>query len=385
MWYLNIKVLAALFLLVCSLGIISKINKTFYKQIRPYCLLVFSILLLFFLGKKLLIFYAGYVVCMFIFYKLLLILTGKMRKVIFAFSIIFSLIPFIGFKLIDANMLILPTTIIFVAVGFSYNILKVIDTFYMAYFADYKVNFITYANFILFFPTFTSGPILKLPDFSKELKEPANIDSNTVEISVKRIILGLFKKIVLVEILIIFYNYLIASNLTVIKSTLTLLIYYILLYFDFSGYSDIAIGFSRLLGIQVPENFKKPFTSPTLTQFWRNWHASLGDWFREHIFNFISNKNMTRIVAGIWSFIVMLIIGVWHGFQILFLLWGAYHGLLLFFENILNMTTVNKKKTNKIIFYTRCVLVNLIIAFGTIFFSKDAHTAVSILRGFITW
>src|SRR5439155_17816184 len=104
---------------------------------------------------------------------------------------------------------------------------------------------------------------------------------------------------------------------------------YAMLFLDFSGYSDIAIGIGRLLGFEVPENFKNVFTATTLTQFWRNWHATLGDWLRENVFIPMGGVRakgwkLSSIVLG-----SMFIIGLWHAFALPFILWGLYHGTLL--------------------------------------------------------
>src|SRR5206468_7200830 len=125
------------------------------------------------------------------------------------------------------------------------------------------------------------------------------------------------------------------------ESLFLMIWFYALIFFDFSGYSDIAVGFGRLMGYNIPENFKKPFQSPTLTQYWRNWHATLGDWFRDHIFMFFSRQTPTRWTAAGLSLLIMVLIGLWHGFSWLYVLWGVYHGILMGLENLLNKTTVN--------------------------------------------
>ena len=111
------------------------------------------------------------------------------------------------------------------------------------------------------------------------------------------------------------------------------------IYFDFSGYTDIAIGIARLVGIKLPENFLSPYTKPNLTQFWNNWHMTLTQWFRSYFFNpfnrwirgYKSIPAWTMILIG--QLATMLLIGLWHGITWNFILWGAWHGLGLFLQN----------------------------------------------------
>jgi D-alanyl-lipoteichoic acid acyltransferase DltB (MBOAT superfamily) len=115
--------------------------------------------------------------------------------------------------------------------------------------------------------------------------------------------------------------------------------YTIQIYFDFSGYTDIAIGISRLVGIKLPENFLSPYTKPNLTQFWNNWHMTLTQWFRSYFFNpfnrwirgYKSIPAWTMILIG--QLATMLLIGLWHGITWNFILWGTWHGLGLFLQN----------------------------------------------------
>jgi D-alanyl-lipoteichoic acid acyltransferase DltB (MBOAT superfamily) len=111
------------------------------------------------------------------------------------------------------------------------------------------------------------------------------------------------------------------------------------IYFDFSGYTDIAIGLARLVGIKLPENFAAPYTKPNLTQFWNNWHMTLTQWFRSYFFNpfnrwirgFKSIPAWTMILTG--QMVTMLLIGLWHGITLNFVLWGLWHGIGLFLQN----------------------------------------------------
>jgi len=309
----------------------------------------------------------------------LILIVNKYKNIMFLFSILIN-IGFVSFiRNIDINSSNTPWFSAVIILGLIYNLLKIIDSLYYVYYMNESINILSLYTYILFIPIFTSGPIIQYNSFKKQLNTYKKIESKDVEVYVKRIISGLFKKVVLVKILLEYYSNILNLELNPLSSTLVLIIYFILLYFDFSGYSDIAIGFSGLMGIQVPENFKKPFTSPTLTQFWRNWHITLGDWFKSHVYMPFSQNFRSRISASFLSFGIMLTIGLWHGFNTLFILWGVYHGAFLFLENILNITIVHKRKVSKIYFTIRCLITNLIVAFGTIFFSENLTYACPII------
>ncbi len=220
-----------------------------------------------------------------------------------------------------------------------------------------------FTAFVLFFPSIVSGPIDRLQHFTVELqKVPARphgflkpVRSWTlIEAALRddltgltRILTGCLKKFVLADSLAVFA--LSAQNATQTSSTgwmwLLLLAFSLRIYFDFAGYSDIAIGIARLVGIGLPENFDHPYLKQNLTAFWNSWHITLAQWFRSYIFYPLTRFLRTRalrtragqipawltILAG--QFVTMALIGLWHGLTWNFFLWGAWHGLGLFVQN----------------------------------------------------
>ena len=198
-------------------------------------------------------------------------------------------------------------------------------------------------HYVLFLPTITSGPIYRLDTFVEQLEAPKTFSTASIQDGAARVIVGMAKKVVAVPVLNWTFRLLHARGLAFQPAAYVML--YVVLYLDFSGYSDIAIGIGRMLGFNVPENFKNPFTATTLTQFWRNWHATLGDWLRENVF-----IPMGGVRAKGWrlSFIVlgsMFIIGLWHAFAASFILWGLYHGSLLLIENRLEPKPLRRHRT----------------------------------------
>jgi alginate O-acetyltransferase complex protein AlgI len=237
--------------------------------------------------------------------------------------------------------------------GFSYVAFRLIHTIrdrQMGRFPSVDVGeFITY---VIFFPAFTAGPIDRLERFIKDLRAPfAGLNLETFYSAGQRLLLGLFKKFVIADALaLIALN---DTNATQVTSTFWMWVivyaYAFQIYFDFSGYTDIALGIAQLLGIKLPENFASPYLKPNLTQFWNNWHMTLTQWFRAYFFNPITRwlrswqKPMSiPMMILLTQVATMLLIGFWHGVTWNFTLWGLWHGLGLFIHNRWNDATKAK-------------------------------------------
>ena len=198
-----------------------------------------------------------------------------------------------------------------------------------------------FATYVVFFPSLTAGPIDRVERFAQDLQKDFILTQDETLLAGQRIFLGLFKKFVIADTLA-----LIALNdalATQVRTTgwmwIVVYAYAFQIYFDFSGYTDIAIGIARLVGIKLPENFAAPYTRPNLTQFWNNWHITLTQWFRSYFFN--PFNRWIRGFKGIpaWTMILigqmatMLLIGLWHGITLNFVVWGLWHGFGLFLQN----------------------------------------------------
>jgi len=204
------------------------------------------------------------------------------------------------------------------------------------------VSLSEYVIYVIFFPTLTAGPIDRIERFVLDLRRPLVLAPNDLSEAGKRLLVGLFKKFAVADAL-----SLIALNATNALQVHTagwgwvlLYAYAIQIYFDFSGYTDIAIGLGQLLGIHLPENFKAPYLKPNLTQFWNNWHMSLTQWFRAYFFNPLTRALRSRwrklpvpVIIFITQLATMVLIGLWHGVTWNFFLWGLWHGLGLFVHN----------------------------------------------------
>lgn len=227
--------------------------------------------------------------------------------------------------------------------GFSYLAFRLIHTLrdrLAGRLPDYSLA--EYLTFIIFFPSFTAGPIDRLQRFAQDLRKPFRLDSSSLLQGGRRILLGIFNKFVLADTLAIIA----LNDVNAIQTTspgwlwLLLYAYAFRIYFDFAGYTDIAIGLGILLGIQLPENFAQPYRKPNLTQFWNSWHITLAQWLRAYYFNPLTRALRTNPhhIPMTWIIFIgqistMLFIGLWHGITWNFAIWGLWHGVGLFIHN----------------------------------------------------
>jgi alginate O-acetyltransferase complex protein AlgI len=254
-------------------------------------------------------------------------------------------------------------------IGLSYFILKGVQVVVMtAAGIIARPSLVELLQYALFLPTLTSGPIYRLDTFTRQLAAPKKLTWDHVQDGAFRVVLGMGKKVVVVPYLTGAVASLHARG--VIGQPPAFVVLYAMLFVDFSGYSDIAIGLGRLLGFDVPENFKKPFTSTTLTQFWRNWHATLGDWVRETVFIPLGGVRATgwRVAAIVMA--CMVLVGLWHSYTLLFLAWGAYHGLLLLIENRLGVKPLRPHQTPRWRLYLRYAVIQAAVIGGMFAFIR---------------
>lgn len=268
-------------------------------------------------------------------------------------------------------------------VGFAYNMLKAIDGVYYAYYTGEKLDPVCYGGFLLFFPTFTAGPILRYRDFARQLDNPAPVTGERFTEGVKRVIRGYFKKVVLLALVNMVLARLAEADPKLWWSLAACLVSYLLLWLDMSGYADIAIGLGAVMGFTVAENFKKPLSAASFTQFWRNWHVSLTDWIREHIFVVLNRKQLSKYQGALIGFGTMMVMNFWHGVSPVFLADGLLTGTLLAVENLAGITTVNRRRVKKRYYFFRCALVTLLFGFDTIFYTLSSDQLDRVLRGFL--
>jgi alginate O-acetyltransferase complex protein AlgI len=212
-------------------------------------------------------------------------------------------------------------------------------------------SFVDYLAFALFFPCRVAGPIKRFGDFRNAVAvatvSPANVYAGVV-----RVLVGVVKKVVLADSLGMTVSEL-AYAATPMHALKILLAYSAQIYLDFSAYSDMAIGVSRIFGIEIPENFNWPYLSDNIQEFWTRWHISLSSWVRDYIFMPVGGRAFASplrrrpmAIASLSYLASFLVVGAWHGLTVNFLLWGLYHGVLLSGHHIYRRTVAARLATS---------------------------------------
>ncbi len=377
MWYLQVDTL----LLTLALAVLFGIGGWLAAQRRPGLritrfLLVADLALLAHVSPKLAVFYFAYALGSYMLIRLLRAARHG-RRVLF---VLFCLLDAAPFFYVRAAALVPALPAFAVIVGFSYNMLKAIDGLFFVYYTGRHIPLLTYANFLLFFPVITAGPIFRYRDFQKLYEHPVLPDAEGVERQVKRLIRGLFKKLVLVVWFRGALDYVLTLGQHFYATLALVILSYALLYLDLSGYSDIAIAVGSFTGIAVPENFKKPLSAASFTQFWRRWHVTLSDWIREHIFVVVNGKRLNRYASALIGLLTMLVMSLWHNFSLLAVCNGLYMGGLLALENLFGLTTVDRK-AKKPVLYLRRAAVAFLFGINAMFFLLEPPQLLTALGG----
>lgn len=253
-------------------------------------------------------------------------------------------------------------------------------------------DFIAFATYIAFFPTLLAGPIDRPNDFLPQLKSARVFDYNIAMDGTRQILWGIFKKMVIADNMALFigsvWGNLADQNATTLL--ITVLAYPIQLYADFSGYSDMAIGVGKILGIRVAINFHYPFFARNVAEYWRSWHMSLTSWITDYVFMPLNVKFRKLGDLGLISAVIinMIIIGIWHGANWTFAVFGLYHGLL-FVPLILSGSFGKRKKLKANNYglpsmndFVKMLSTYLLVAFGLIIFnSQSLGQAVLFIKG----
>ncbi|MBQ9544663.1 MAG: MBOAT family protein [Clostridia bacterium] len=228
--------------------------------------------------------------------------------------------------------------------------------------------------FVLFFPKLISGPIVSCHDFADQLSN-CRVSAASLERGLRRFVIGLAKKLLIANALSVSYYALSSSSgaRTVAGAWLALLFVSFMLYYDFSGYSDMAVGLGAVFGFELPENFLHPYACDSMTGFWRSWHASLGRWFRDYVYIPLGGSRGTVFGTLINMLCVWVLTGFWHGGTLTFFVWGMWHFVLLALEKF-----VFRGVREKIPRTVRVFFVFLLAIIGWVpFFSSSLGEAVT--------
>ena len=336
---------------------------------RNIPLLMFS-LLFYFLGEPKYIIIL--ILCCIINYYISKLMTHKKfkkyKKVLLILVLIYDIGQLLYFKYTDffitninnifnSNISLLQ---VIMPIGISFFTFQII-----AYIADvYKgvhkpsKSLIDFTMYVSLFPQLIAGPIVRYADVEKEISK-RETSFNKFSEGIKRFVIGLSKKVLLANVLGEFAGLLVEE--TILSSWLKPIIFTLQIYFDFSGYSDMAIGLGLMLGFRFLENFNYPLIAKSITDFWRRWHISLSSWFRDYVYIPLGGNRVSKLKWIRNLFIVWFLTGFWHGANWNFIIWGLYFGTLLVIEKLILGKLLEKTKIIKYIYTSIIIIISFLI------------------------
>lgn len=260
----------------------------------------------------------------------------------------------------------LPSPAVVLPVGISFFIFQSIS-----YLADVYTgktepdrNIIRVALYFALFTKLTQGPIMRYGDMKEDLRS-RGVDLEMMASGVERFIIGMTKKLLIADQLGSVSDAIFALPKEGLGTSLAwggVLAYTLQLYFDFSGYSDMAVGLGRMFGFHLTENFNYPYFSRSVTEFWRRWHISLSTWFRDYIYIPLGGNRRGNQYVNL--FVVFLVTGLWHGAAWTFILWGIFHGIILIIEKLLTKAGIRKKIPS----FINWIVTMFLVMIGWVFF-----------------
>ncbi len=243
---------------------------------------------------------------------------------------------------------------------------------------DSDRDLLRFSFYLLLFPKIPVGPIVRYSSVKEQIDVLHTSPADAAD-GLRRFIRGLAKKVLIADTLGRVVDPIFRLSSPVISpgiAWLVLLAYSLQLFFDFSGYSDMAIGLGRMMGLKFMENFNFPYIAKSIGDFWRRWHISLSNWFRDFVFYPLERRRLKWIGQPLNTLVVFLLVGLWHGLGLTFIIWGLIHGLALVFES----TALGKKLTSARLPFNR-VYTLAVIMLGWLFFrSPTPGFALSFLR-----
>lgn len=320
-------------------------------------------------------------------YFSMLIVSKSNNKLLYILTIIIHILllcifKYLNFVTSNINSIFninLPLSNIILPIGISFYTFQIISYEIDVYKKRVNVqkNLLKLATYIFMFPQLIAGPIVRYSDIEHELDKRKHSFDN-FSYGVERFMIGLFKKVLIANTLGELSNILITStDISILLYWIFAVSYMLQIYFDFSGYSDIAIGLGRMFGFHFLENFNYPYMATSITDFWRRWHISLSSWFRDYIYIPLggNRKGVKKQIRNI--LIVWLLTGLWHGANYTFIVWGLLFGIMLIIEKfILSKYLKNTPYIIKRIYTLFIVLISFVI-----FRSDNINEAFNIIKG----
>lgn len=316
---------------------------------------------------------------------------NAIKKCVFVAAIIVNILllgyfKYFNFFAINFNNLfsknIIEVKKILLPIGISFYTFQIMSYIIDLYRGDIKVqkNILNLALYVSFFPQLIAGPIVKYKDVENEIQS-RKITIDLFSSGIKKFVYGLGKKVIISNSLAILVDNIYSNNVISLNTPilwLASIAYMFQIYYDFSGYSDMAIGLGRMFGFHFPENFNLPYISQSITEFWRRWHISLSSWFKQYLYIPLGGNRKGKIRTYLNLLIVFFVTGLWHGASWNFIFWGGfYYGTILIIERLFLKRILDSNRFKFINhFYSL-----FIILIGWVFFRADSLThAFSIIK-----
>lgn len=341
---------------------------------RYILLMLFSIMINYFLG-------------------LLMERSGRRKKLVLVIDIIINLTLLGYFKYFNflAGIIngifgkVVSTREIALPIGISFYTFQILSYIMDLYRGQYRAqkNIVNLALYISFFPQLIAGPIVKYKDIDEQLSSRVCTREKTAE-GIRRFIYGLGKKVIIANIAAQYVDSIYSADpagLTGALAWFGAVLYTLQIYYDFSGYSDMAIGLGRMFGFEFQENFRYPYLSASVQEFWQRWHISLGTWFREYLYIPLGGNRKGKFRTYVNLTAVFFATGLWHGAGYTFILWGLWHGLWQIIERIGLRRFLDRHRALAHIYTV------LVFVIGWVLFRSEnmAQVGIMLSRMFMPW
>lgn len=324
---------------------------------------------------------------------------GKRKRVLFAAGVLSVLVFLFVFKYLGFAVETVEKVLKLFAVPVQETTLKLLMPAGISFYSFQMIGYLAdvyrgkikaehhlgkYAVFVSFFPNISSGPIERAGHFLPQLEEKKSFDYEQVVCGSRLLLWGMLKKAVFADKFaryadLVFNNVYAFSGLSLVLATL---LYTFQIYCDFSAYSDMAIGLGKMLGFELPGNFKSPYFATSITDFWSRWHISLSTWFRDYVYIPLGGNRVSKARRNVNLMVTFLVSGLWHGANWTFVLWGGIHGICQVVEKTLKEAFGSRRERGKRI---RNVLAGIltfcIVSYAWMFFRANSISEALYIAG----
>lgn len=317
------------------------------------------------------------------------------RKAILIFAIVFNIGLLWFFKYFQTSVMwmnsllgeeVIPVREVALPLGISFYTFQILSYVIDVYWCkcDVQKKWINLALYVCFFPQLIAGPIVKYKDIAGQITD-RNISLLQTSVGIKRFIYGLAKKVIVANSVAEVADRIFScpwESIDTVYLWIGVILYTLQIYYDFSGYSDMAIGLGKMFGFEFTENFNYPYISKSIQEFWRRWHISLSSWFKEYVYIPLGGNRHGNFKTYRNLLIVFIVTGVWHGATINYLVWGLYYGFFIIIERVFLGKWLEKNPVK----FINHVYTLVIVSTGWAIFRCDSlKEALSLCSHLFTW